>query len=138
MGTASATLYSMPTTEKKLAELDELIRGIETTMFTTRRLDGRLVSRPMQTQGRIADADLWFVTNIEAHKDDEIKYDPHVNCAYYNNKTREWVSVSGVARVSRDRHRIKTLYKPDWKIWFGDEGEKRMAGRMIQESRSSS
>jgi general stress protein 26 len=128
MGTASATLYSMPTTEKKLAELDELIRGIETTMFTTRRLDGRLVSRPMQTQGRIADADLWFVTNIEAHKDDEIKYDPHVNCAYYNNKTREWVSVSGVARVSRDRHRIKTLYKPDWKIWFGDEGGKKNGG----------
>jgi general stress protein 26 len=118
----------MPTSEKKLEELDELIRGIETAMFTTRRLDGRLVSRPMQTQGRIAEADLWFVTNIDAHKDEEIQVDPRVNCAYYNNKTREWVSVSGVARISRDRHRIKTLYKPEWKAWFPDEGGRKNGG----------
>ena len=82
-------MQSMTTSEKKLEELDELIRGIETAMFTTRRLDGRLVSRPMQTQGRISEADLWFVTNIDAHKDEEIQVDPHVNCAYYNTKTRE-------------------------------------------------
>lgn len=118
----------MTTSEKKLEELDELIEGIETAMFTTRRMDGRLVSRPMQTQGRIAEADLWFVTNIDAHKDDEIKADPHVNCAYYNNNTREWVSVSGVAHISRDRHRIKTLYKPEWKAWFPDEGGKKNGG----------
>lgn len=118
----------MTTSEKKLKEFDELIEGIEIAMFTTRRIDGHLVSRPMATQKRIADADLWFVTNIDAHKDDEIKFDPHVNCAYYNNKSREWVSVSGVARVVRDRHRIKTLYQPDWKIWFGDEGGKKDGG----------
>lgn len=118
----------MPNSEKKLKELDELIEGIETAMFTTRRADGHLVSRPMATQGRISDADLWFVTNIETHKDDEIKFDPNVNCSYYNMKTREWVSVSGVARISRDRHLIKTLYKPDWKIWFGDEGGKKDGG----------
>jgi len=118
----------MTTTEKKLQELDELIEGIETAMFTTRRLDGHLVSRPMATQQRIGDADLWFVTNTDAHKIDDIHLDPNVNCAYFNNKTREWVSVSGVAHVSRDRHRIRTLYKTDWKIWIGDEGGKRDGG----------
>jgi Uncharacterized stress protein (general stress protein 26) len=118
----------MTTAEKKLKELDELIEGIETAMFTTRRLDGHLVSRPMATQKRIAHADLWFVTNSETHKLDDLHLDPHVNCAYYNSKSREWVSVSGVARVSRDRHRIKTLYKPEWKVWFGDEGGKRNGG----------
>jgi general stress protein 26 len=118
----------MTNSEKKLKELDELIEGIDTAMFTTRRRDGHLVSRPMATQGRISEADLWFVTNIETHKDDEISYDPNVNCSYYNMKTREWVSVSGVARISKDRHLIKTLYKPDWKIWFGDEGGKKDGG----------
>jgi general stress protein 26 len=113
---------------KKLKELDDLIEGIETAMFTTRRPDGHLVSRPMATQGRIGEADLWFVTNTDTHKVDEIEIDPNVNCAYYNMKTREWVSVSGRAHVSKDRHRIKTLYKPDWKIWFGDEGGKKTGG----------
>lgn len=118
----------MTKSEKKLEELDELIEGIETAMFTTRRADGHLVSRPMATQKRIADADLWFVTNTDTHKLDEIHGDPNVNCAYYDLKSREWVSVSGVAHVSRDRHRIKTLYKPEWKAWFPEEGGKKNGG----------
>ena len=39
-------------TEKKLDDLYKLIDGIETAMLTTRRADGSLVSRAMQTQKR--------------------------------------------------------------------------------------
>jgi len=124
----SAIENDMPTTEKKLEELDELIEGIETAMFTTRRHDGHLVSRPMATQKRINEADLWFVTDADTNKLDELDMDPHVNCSYYSNKSREWVSVSGVARAVRDRKQIHKLYKPDWKAWFGDEGGKRDGG----------
>jgi general stress protein 26 len=105
------------TQPKKLDELYGLIEGIETAMFTTRRPNGQLVSRPMATQHRIQDADLWFVTDAETNKLDELALDPHVNCAYYNNKSREWVSVSGVARVSKNRTKIRQLYKEDWKVW---------------------
>src|SRR6266498_5991354 len=90
-GTSSALQSVMPNSHKKLEELDKLIEGIEVAMFTTRRADGHLVSRPMATQKRIKDADVWFVTNADTHKDDEIELDPHVNCAYYNNHSREWV-----------------------------------------------
>ena len=110
------------TPSKKIDDLYDLIEGIETAMFTTRRPNGQLVSRPMATQSRIEGTDLWFVTDGETHKLDELSLDPHVNCAYYNNKTREWVSVSGVAHVSKNRSRIRQLYKEDWKAWFGDEG----------------
>ncbi|HET7614189.1 MAG TPA: pyridoxamine 5'-phosphate oxidase family protein [Gemmatimonadaceae bacterium] len=115
-------------TSKKIDELYDLIEGIETAMFTTRRPNGQLVSRPMQTQDRIEGCDLWFVTDAETHKLDELALDPHVNCAYYNNKSREWVSVSGVAHVSKNRNRIRQLYKEDWKAWFGDEGGDRDGG----------
>jgi general stress protein 26 len=113
---------------KKIDELYDLIKGIETAMFTTRRPTGQLVSRPMATQDRIEGADLWFVTNAETHKLDELAVDPHVNCAYYNNKTHEWVSVSGVAHISRNRNKIRQLYKEDWKAWLGDEGGDRDGG----------
>ena len=116
------------TPSKKIDELYDLIDGIETAMFTTRRPNGQLVSRPMATQERIDGADLWFVTDIDTHKLDELALDPHVNCAYYNNKSREWVSVSGLARVSKNRQKIRQLYKPDWKAWFGDEGGDRDGG----------
>lgn len=109
-------------TEKKLEDLYELIDGISIAMFTTRRPDGRLVSRPMQTQSRDGAADFWFVTDIDADKLDELESDPHVNLAYYRDRTREWVSVSGTARISRDREQVRRLYKPDWKAWFADDG----------------
>jgi general stress protein 26 len=118
----------MSTAQKKLAELDKLIEGIETAMFTTRRHDGQLVSRPMATQQRIGGTDLWFVTDGETHKLDDLAMDPHVNCSYYNGKTREWVSVSGVAHIVKDRKRIRDLYKSEWKVWFPDQGGHRDGG----------
>lgn len=114
--------------DKKLKELYELIEGIEIAMFTTRRPDGHLVSRPMATQTQADGSDLWFVTNIESHKLDELEFDPHVNLAYYRDRSREWVSVSGVATVSQDRRAIHELYRKDWKAWFGDEGGARDGG----------
>ena len=108
--------------EKKLDDLYKLVDGIETAMFTTRRQDGSLVSRAMQTQRRTAGIDLWFMTNWNAEKLDEIALDPHVNLSYYRDRTREWVSVSGRAIISRDRNLIRGLYQPDWKAWLGDEG----------------
>lgn len=109
--------------EKKLDDLYELIDGIETAMFTTRRPDGSLVSRAMQTQRRTMGTDLWFMTNIESDKFEELALDPHVNVAYFRDRTREWVSVSGHAILSRDRDLIDSLYKPDWKGWLGDQGD---------------
>jgi general stress protein 26 len=114
--------------EKKLDELYGLIEGIEIAMFTTRRPDGHLVSRPMATQTQAQGTDLWFVTDNESHKLDELEADPHVNLAYYKDRTREWVSVSGTATISRDRRVIHELYRPDWKAWFGDEGGERDGG----------
>jgi general stress protein 26 len=105
--------------EKQLDTLHELIQDIKIAMMTTSRPDGRLVSRPMATQERQPDADLWFVTDIESNKMDELEDDPHVNLAYYDGSKSEWVSVSGTARLSADRDRIRELWKPDWKIFFG-------------------
>jgi general stress protein 26 len=112
----------------QIDELYGLIESIETCMMTTRRRDGRLVSRPMATQKRDPIADLWFVTDIESHKLDELGDEPQVNLAYFDNGSREWVSVSGSARVSTDRDRIRALYQPDWRMWFGKVDEVRDGG----------
>jgi general stress protein 26 len=114
--------------QKKLDDLYALIDGIEVAMMTTRRPDGQLVSRAMQTQERRAHADLWFVTNWESDKLDELALDPHVNLAYYKDRTREWVSVSGRAILTRDRDLVRGLYKPDWKAWFPEQDGGRDGG----------
>ena len=112
----------------QIDDLYRLIESIESCMMTTRRPDGRLVSRPMATQKREPIADLWFVTDIESHKLDELGHDPQVNLGYFDTGSREWVSVSGSARISTDRERIRALYQPDWKLWFGEVDEVRDGG----------
>jgi general stress protein 26 len=114
--------------EKKLDDLYKLIDGIETAMLTTRRANGHLVSRAMQTQRRTSGSDLWFMTNVESEKFEEIALDSHVNVSYYKDRTREWVSVSGRGILSRDRDLIDSLYAPDWKAWLGDEGDGKRDG----------
>jgi general stress protein 26 len=110
------------------AELEtfyELVKDIEVAMLVTRRADGHLQSRAMATQKRAAGADLWFVTAKDTAKVRDLEADPRLNLSYYDNKSREWVSVSGTARLVTDREKIRELYATDWKIWFQDEGDPR-------------
>lgn len=109
----------------ELGKLYELIEQIETAMMTTRRPDGHLESRPMANQKSASGADLWFVTSEGTAKIRDLESDPHINLAYYKDRTREWISVSGIATVSRDRQKLRELYAADWKIWFPDQGDSR-------------
>jgi general stress protein 26 len=141
-GTKSATRQRMAThtqkrhdndeqvlsTREKLEQFHELIEDIEIAMLTTINEEGALVSRPMATQKHSGDGKLWFMTNAESHKLEEIQADPRVNLAYYKDRTREFVSVSGVARVNRERSKIHELYQVDWKAWLGAESETRDGG----------
>jgi general stress protein 26 len=87
-------------------------------MMTTRRPDGHLESRAMANQKRAAGADLWFVTAEGTGKLRSLEADPHINLSYYKDRTREWVSVSGLATVTQDREKIRELWAPDWEMWF--------------------
>ena len=109
----------------ELHQLYEMIDELEVAMMTTRRQDGHLESRAMATQKRAAGADLWFVAAEGTGKLADVERDPHVNLAYYKDRTREWISVSGLATLSRDRAKIQELYSPDWKIWCGEDGDPR-------------
>jgi general stress protein 26 len=109
----------------ELQKLYSEIDAIEIAMMTTRRADGHLQSRAMATQKRAPGADLWFVTIDGAHKLQDLEHDPHVNLSYYKDRTREWISVSGIASLTRDRTKIHDLWAPDWAQWFPKEGDSR-------------
>ena len=111
--------------KSELEKLYEQIDDIEIAMMTTRQADGHLRSRAMATQKRAEGADVWFVTLEGGQKLSDIAADPHVNLSFYKDRTREWVSVSGIATLTRDREKIRELYAPDWKAWFPKEGDPR-------------
>jgi general stress protein 26 len=102
----------------ELEKLYDHVNDIEIAMMVTRRADGHLQARAMATQKRAAGADLWFVSLEDSAKLRDLANDPHINLTYYKDRTREWVSVSGIAQVTRDRQKIHELYAPDWAVWF--------------------
>jgi general stress protein 26 len=109
----------------ELQKFYDLVEDIAVAMMTTRRADGHLESRAMANQKRAGGADLWFVALEGSGKLHDLEHDPHVNLSYYKERTREWISVSGIASISRDREKIRELYASDWKAWFPEEGDPR-------------
>lgn len=107
-----------PTREEAIQKLGELITDIDFCMFTTALPDGSLRSRPMSTQKTEFDGTLWFFTQLDSAKVHEVEDDQHVNLAYADPNGQTYVSVSGRARLSRDRAKIDELWSPVYKAWF--------------------
>jgi general stress protein 26 len=106
--------------EEAVQKLGELIKDVRVAMMTTALPDGSLRSRPMATQENEFDGTLWFFTSVDSGKVHEIEDDTHVNVAYASPKDQVYVSVSGRARINRDRSKIDELWNPMLKAWFPD------------------
>jgi general stress protein 26 len=72
----------------------------------------------MATQETEFDGDLWFFTDAGSPKVDEVERDERVNVSYAAPDDNRYVSISGTARLVRDRAKIKELWNPVLKAWF--------------------
>ena len=97
-----------PTHKEELKIVNDLIKDIEVAMFTT-IVDGKPVSRPLQTQEAEFDGELWFLTLKDTDKYQEILHNPAVNVAYAG---KSYVSISGSAQFIDDLERKKEYWNP--------------------------
>jgi general stress protein 26 len=103
---------------KAIQEISKKIKGIRTAMLTTVDESGKLVSRPMATQDVEFDGDIWFFTYADAPKVGNIQRDQQVNLAYVKEDDNRYVSLTGTARLVRDRAKIEQYWKPFLQAWF--------------------
>lgn len=101
-----------------IEKLASVIQGIGVAMLTTREDDGALRSRPMAAQEKEFDGILWFFTNAFTPKVHEVQQEQHVNVSYSDTQSNRYVSVSGRARLVRDRDIARELWTPAMKAWF--------------------
>lgn len=107
-------------------QLDELyarLKDYRTAMLTTVTAEGYIHSRPMMTQEREPDADLWFVSSLNSDKIQEIRVHPKVGVIYFHDSDNSYISLSGVARVETDKEFIRGHWKEDWRAWFPEGPE---------------
>lgn len=101
-----------------VAKLAEMIKDIKVAMLTTVDDDGSLRSRPMQTQNKAFDGQIWFFTYKDSAKSHNVEKDARVNVAYSEPDDDRYVSISGRASVVVDRAKAEELWSPVHKAWF--------------------
>ena len=107
------------TRNNSIEKIRKLTEDIDFCMLTT--IDaGHMRSRPMSTQQTEFDGDLWFFTDDNTHKIDEIAKDNRVCAAYAKPESDTYVSISGRAEVVRDPAKMEELWSPVLKAWFPD------------------
>ena len=107
------------TRNNSIEKIRKLTEDIDFCMLTT--IDaGHMRSRPMSTQQTEFDGDLWFFTDDNTHKIDEIAKDNRVCAAYAKPASDTYVSISGRAEVVRDPAKMEELWSPVLKAWFTD------------------
>ena len=98
--------------------LSSLIEGIKVAMLTTIGPEGSLRSRPMATLQSPFDGTLWFFTNADSPKVDEVKHEQHVNVSYDDSEDHRYVSISGRATLIQERQKLEELWTPILLAWF--------------------
>jgi len=101
-----------------IAQLNELIRGIDIAVLTTVRPDGTLHSCPMASQPADDSGVLWFLSNNNTEKVEAVRTYQRVNLAYIDHAAQRYISVSGYCELVRDAGLVKRLWHPNYSAWF--------------------
>lgn len=94
----------------------ELTADFDNAMLVTTDIDGNLRARPMRIAEMKEGGDLWFVTDENSAKADELEANAVV-CVTMQGGGK-YLSLSGTAEMLKDKQRLDELWSEPWKIWF--------------------
>ena len=110
------------TPEEARDRIWELASKINFCMFTT--WDGeRQRSRPLSANVSREEHAIYFLVDEDGAKNSQVEKFPFVSCAWADNSGHKYVVISGSARISNDRARIKELWNDFDKAWWDDEND---------------
>lgn len=106
-----------------LDELHEHLKDFSVALLTTLTRDGYMHARPMMTQEREPDADLWFVSALHSEKIAEMREHPKAGVIYFRDRDNAYVSLTGDVEVVQDKDFLRKHWKESWRIWFPEGPE---------------
>jgi general stress protein 26 len=95
-----------------MQKLAEVVGEAQIAMLTTAEPSGQLRSRPLVTLQLDSDGRLWFFISLSSPKVDEISQHRQVNLSYSDPDKQDYVSISGIAEIVRDRTKMRELWTP--------------------------
>ncbi len=104
--------------EEAVKKFKELVREVNTCMFTTIDDNSRLFSRPFTTAKIDEEGNAWFFTNEFSETIQEVSRDNTVYLIYAHPGKNVYVNVRGTCSVVLDKQKIYELWNPILKAWF--------------------
>ena len=109
--------------EEAYKKMKKLVEDIKTCMFCTQNNQIPFNTRPMATVDVDEEGNLWFMSNRQSNKNEEIKEDEKVQLIYAKGGDSHFLSVAGKAQIVKDQAKIDELWTVFAKAWF-PEGKK--------------
>jgi general stress protein 26 len=99
-----------------------LIDKIKICMLATRASEG-IRARPMSAIVRASENAIYFLTDAEGHKDDEIGHNGAVCLVFAKPDSGKFLSLNGQARVLDDRALVRDLWSITAEAWWEGPGD---------------
>nr|MBA4168073.1 pyridoxamine 5'-phosphate oxidase family protein [Chitinophagaceae bacterium] len=100
-------------------KIRELAEKAKTCFFCTDLRSGSsFKTRPMSVQKIDDQGSLWFLSASDSRKDQDINTDPSVQLFFQGSAHSDFLTIYGMATVSRDKAKIDELWEPLMKTWF--------------------
>jgi general stress protein 26 len=88
-----------------------LINEIPVAMVVTQQGEGRHIrARPMAMRAARDQGAIYFLTDVDAPKAEEIRRNETICLALADNKSQKYVSITGHAEIIDDRNRVKEIW----------------------------
>jgi len=104
--------------QQAIDKIKEIVQKSQTCFFTTILADGETNSRPMSVQQVDDEGNLWFLSSEDSHKNMEVTLDPKVKLYFQGSTHSDFLELTGIATISRNREKIKELWQFVIKTWF--------------------
>ena len=106
--------------EITLKEVSEKMRKLDICMLTTKTQGGLVTSRPMSNNGEVEyDGNSWFFTFEQSRTVKDIGENPEVNLNF-NGPKDLYISLTGKAKLVKDKAQLKEHWLDELKQWFPD------------------
>lgn len=106
------------TREDALETIASIVKDVKFAMLTTTTAEGHLHARPMTTQEKEYDGDLWFIGAKDSEAVADMRARPQVNVSFSNPSKGSYLSITGTAELPTDPDKLDELWSDMYKIYF--------------------
>jgi general stress protein 26 len=104
-----------------------LIKEISVAMVVTHSGRGeRMRARPMAARPARDEGAIYFLTDANAPKDQEIEHNDNICLALADNKGQKYLSITGRAEIFDDKDRVKQIWSAYDAAFWRDENDPRI------------